>query len=357
MTPNSASNGSASNVSASNGSTNNVSEDVDAKHGTSASTDGLAAEVAARLARRPWPATPIRNSIDLSFEFFPANTDKGRVSLARCASKLAELSPKFFSVTYGAGGSTRDRTHASIAAVREGTDVPIAGHITCVASSQSVVHSTLDQYRQAGISRIVALRGDAPEGYDPAMDTDCDGYSDAASLVAGIRERPDGESFDVSVAAYPEIHPKASSATADLDNLKRKVDAGADQAITQFFFDTDAFLRFYEAARAADITVPIVPGIMPVTNFTRIANFAERCGTKIPDWMPQLFEGLDESPDAQEHIASTLAAEQCRRLAEHGIRQFHFYTMNKSALSLSVCQMIGIEPPATDARKQAREAS
>lgn len=336
---------------------NRDSKNRDAMRGASESNELLDAEVAERLARRPWPATPIRADIDLSFEFFPANTDKGRINLAKTASKLAGLSPKFFSVTYGAGGSTRERTHASIAAVREGTDVPIAGHITCVASSQSVVHSTLDQYREADISHIVALRGDAPDGYDPSADSDCDGYPDAASLVAGIRARPDGDIFDISVAAYPEIHPKAASAKADLDNLKRKIDAGADRAITQFFFDTDAFLRFYEAARAADVTVPIVPGIMPVTSFTRIASFAKKCGTKIPDWMPQLFEGLDESPDAQEHIASTLAAEQCRRLAEHGIRQFHFYTMNKSALSLSVSQMIGIEPPVPKAGKRAREAS
>jgi len=218
-----------------------------------------------------------------------------------------------------------------------------------------VVHSTLDRYRQAGISRIVALRGDTPDGHDTSAQSD--GYGDATSLVTAIRARPDGDTFDISVAAYPEVHPKAASAKSDLDDLKRKIEARADRAITQFFFDTDAFLKFYESARAASISVPIVPGIMPVTNFARIANFAGKCGTRIPDWMPELFDGLDRSPEAQEHIASTLAAEQCRRLAEHGMRQFHFYTMNKATLSLSVCQMIGIESHADTEEEETCEAS
>ena len=298
--------------------------------------------VTERLTRRPWPTTPIRSDIEVSFEFFPTNTPAGAENLAACARALDEVGPSFFSVTYGAGGSTRERTHATIELVKKTTSSDVAGHLTCVAATKDDVQATLDTYRANGVRRIVALRGDTPQDTDPS--TLPAGYEDAASLVEAIRSRPDGDDFDISVAASPEVHPKALSAEADLDNLKRKLDAGADRAITQFFFDTDAFLRFQDRARRAGITQPIVPGIMPVTNFGRIRGFAERCGTSIPSWMPDLFGGLDDEPAVQNLIAATVAAEQCRRLAEHGVRQFHFYTMNKPELSLAVCRTLGLRP-------------
>ena len=286
--------------------------------------------------------TGIGKRIDVSFEFFPTSTEVGRTNLVGCVEELAPLEPTFFSVTYGAGGSTRDRTHATIASVRDNTDVTVAGHLTCVASSRTEVQAVLDQYRNAGLSRIVALRGDDPADYDPSKIVD--GYSDAAALVAGIRQRVDGDLFDLSVGAYPEVHPRAESAQSDLDNLKRKIDAGADRAITQFFFDTDAFLRFHDRARAAGITVPIIPGIMPLTNFGRVAGFAERCGTVVPQWLRDLFGDLDGSPEAHHEVAAAVAIEQCRLLEKHGARQFHFYTMNKPRLSIEVCSALSIEP-------------
>lgn len=297
-------------------------------------------ETAGRLDRRPWPATPLRSTLDITFEFFPPATQAGERTLEHTIGELAPFHPRFASVTYGAGGSTQERTIATVeqliaAGVRTGA------HLTCVGKSRRQVDDVVDRYLQAGVEHIVALRGDPPEGSDDGRHSE--GYRDAAELVAGIRRRTD---VDISVAAYPEVHPRAASAAADLDNLKRKIDAGATQAITQFFFDADVFLRFFERARAAGITVPIVPGIMPITHFAKVTGFAERCGAHVPASLRELFEGLDDAPEVRDLVAATVAAEQCRRLAEHGIRSFHFYTMNKSALTASVCRILGVRPRA-----------
>lgn len=297
-------------------------------------------ETAGRLDRRPWPPfTPLRADLDLSFELFPPATPAGMDTVQACVDQLAGLSPRFVSVTYGAGGSTQDRTFTSLDTILRDTSVPAAAHLTCVGKSRADVDAIVDRYVEMGVSRIVALRGDPPEGETDGRHVD--GYQSAADLVAGIRRRCD---LDISVAAYPEVHPRAASAQADMDNLKRKLDAGATQALTQFFFDADDFLRFFERARAAGITAPIVPGIMPITNFTKVSGIAGRCGTSLPEWLCELFDGLDELPDVRELVAATVAAEQCRRLLENGIRSFHFYTMNKPQLTGAVCRILGVRP-------------
>lgn len=305
-------------------------------------------ETADRLARRPWPATPLRPQIDVSFEFFPPATAAGEANLAACAAQLAPLNPTFVSVTYGAGGTTQDRTHDAVQRLVADTDMAVAGHLTCVGATRDHTASVIDDYLAAGVRHIVALRGDVPEGSDCRPDGSVPGgYRDAVELVAGIRahvDRTAAHDVQISVGAYPEVHPKAASAKADLDNLKAKFDAGADRALTQFFFDTDAFLRFFEAARSAGITAPIVPGIMPVANFTNICRFAARCGTSVPQWMHELFADLDNAPEVHQMVAATVAAEQCRRLAEHGVTQFHFYTMNKPELTAAVCRILGVTP-------------
>jgi methylenetetrahydrofolate reductase (NADPH) len=304
-------------------------------------------EKVARLARRPWTTTPIRSGIEVSFEFFPPATEAGAENLARCADHLAPLGPRFVSVTYGAGGTTRDRTRAAVRRLSSETALSVAAHITCVGATRSEVGTVIDDYLLSGVGHIVALRGDAPEGQDDGAVSG--GYRDAAELVAGIRNHAVGSvvvDLQISVGAYPEVHPRAVSAKADLDNLKRKLDAGADRAITQFFFDSDVYLRFLETARKAGITAPIVPGIMPVTSFAGITRFAERCGTAVPAWMHDLFGGLDDVPEVQRLVAATVAAEQCRHLAEHGIDEFHFYTMNKPELTAATCRILGVKPAA-----------
>ena len=299
---------------------------------------------AERLARRPWPATPIRPGVKVSFEFFPPATDAGRDILDGCADQLAPLAPTFASVTYGAGGTTQDRTLATLRRLADRTELELGGHLTCVGATATEVDRVIDNYLDLGVRRIVALRGDAPSGVDGG--TVAGGHGSATDLVRAIRSRPDGHDIDISVAAYPEVHPKAASAKADLDNLKRKFDAGANRAITQYFYDTDAFLRFLDTARKSGITGEIVPGIMPVTNFERVRAFSERCGAVIPDWMPELFAGLDDMPEVQHLVAATVAAEQCRRLAEHGVNAFHFYTMNRPELSVATCRILGVKPSA-----------
>lgn len=297
-------------------------------------------ETAERLSRRPWPVRPLRSTWSISFEFFPPTGEDSSSRFIETASRLAAYGPEFISVTHGAGGSTRERTHQAIDQLRGTTRVPVAGHLTCVGSSVAQTQVTIDRYAAAGVNRIVALRGDPPAD-SAGVD---DGYPDAATLVAAIRARSDGDDYDISVAAYPETHPKASSPEADLENLKRKIDAGADRAITQFFFEPDVFLRFLERARAAGITAPVVPGIMPVVNFEQIARFAKRCGAAIPAWMGDLFDGLEDAPEVHQMISATIAAEQCRVLAEHGVTEFHFYTMNRSELTAAVCRILGVLP-------------
>ncbi len=307
---------------------------------------------AARLARRPWPATPIRPGIDVSFEFFPPATAASEAALASCVDQLEPLDPTFVSVTYGAGGSSQDRTIDTLRSLSETTQMNVAGHLTCVGATKNHVDAVVDEYRSLGVRRIVALRGDAPAGTDGSAVAG--GYATAADLVAGIRARH-GD-LDIAVAAYPEVHPKAESAAADLDALKKKFDAGADRAITQFFFDTDAFLRFLEAARSAGITQQIIPGIMPITNVANVIKFSQRCGTVVPAWLPDLFDGLDDIADVRHLVAATVAAEQCRRLAEHGVTSFHFYTMNRPELSAATCRILGVRPVSDGARRTAASA-
>jgi methylenetetrahydrofolate reductase (NADPH) len=292
----------------------------------------------------------MRPDINVSFEFFPPSSWAAEARLAQSVEQLAPLDPSFVSVTYGAGGTTRDRTLDAIRRIGASTDLAVAGHLTCVGATRAEVAEVVEDYQAAGVNHIVALRGDPPAGEtDGTVDG---GYRSAAELVAGLREQV-GHDFDISVAAYPEIHPKAETAAADLNNLKAKFDAGADRAITQFFFDTDAFARFLTEARRAGITEPIVPGIMPVTNFASVKRFSERCGTAVPDWMQDLFAGLDEAPEVRRLVAATIAAEQCRRLAEFGITDFHFYTMNQPELTAAVCRILGVRPVAATQQAKA----
>jgi methylenetetrahydrofolate reductase (NADPH) len=296
-------------------------------------------EAADRLARRPWPATPLRG-LEVSFEFFPTATPEGAERLGRTAAELAPLQPRFASVTYGAGGTNQDRTLNTLADLRARTSLNLAGHLTTVSASRGETLEMVDRYLELGVEHIVALRGDLPADGRP---TPPDGFADAAQLVAGIRAHV-GDRVEISVASYPEVHPKAESAEADLDRLKEKIDAGADRTITQFFYDNDAFLRFQDRCHRAGITVPIVAGIMPIGSFTKMTNFAQRCGTRIPAWMPDLFQGLDDAPDLHQMVSATVAAEQCRELAERGVRHFHFYTMNRPELTAATCRILGVRP-------------
>lgn len=285
-------------------------------------------------------AAPRSRPLRVSFEFFPPKTPKMEENLWNSVTRLAPLGPRFVSVTYGAGGSTRERTHATVARLRRETALEPAAHLTCVAATREEIAQVAQQYWQAGIRHIVALRGDPPDGattYVPHPG----GYAYAADLVAGLRKVGD---FEISVAAYPETHPEATSASADLDNLKRKVDAGATRAITQYFFDTDVFLRFRDRASAAGIALPIVPGILPVTNFGQVVRFSGACGASVPRWLADLFEGLDEDPETRRLIAATVAGEQCRALQANGVDEFHFYTLNRAELTFAICHMLGMRP-------------
>lgn len=286
------------------------------------------------------PHALLPRDVQVSFEFFPPKTEKMDQTLWACIERLATLEPAYVSVTYGAGGSTRERTHATVVRIRRETGLEPAAHLTCIGATCGNIDAIAAQYWEAGIRHIVALRGDASEGA-PGYVPFPGGYPYAADLVAGLKRVAD---FDVSVAAYPETHPEAGSAEADLDNLKRKIDAGASRAITQFFFDTGVFFRFLDRARAAGITVPIIPGILPVTNFARVKQFAASCGASVPEWMAELFEGLDDDPETRRLVAASVAAEQCRALYAGGIKQFHFYTLNRADLTYAICQVLGVRP-------------
>jgi methylenetetrahydrofolate reductase (NADPH) len=250
------------------------------------------------------------------------------------------LAPKFVSVTYGAGGSTRDRTHAIVKRIVEETSLKPAAHLTCVAATQEEVNEVAQGYLDAGVNHIVALRGDPPDGaaeYRPHPG----GYDHAVDLVKGLKDIGD---FEVSVAAYPEVHPDAPDAAFDMDNLKRKIDGGATRAITQFFFETETFLRFVDRVRAAGITVPVVPGILPVTNFAQAVRIAGICGTKVPTAMHEMFDGLDDEPDTRKLLAAMIAADQCNELVANGIKDIHFYTLNRPELSYAICLNLGLRP-------------
>ncbi len=280
--------------------------------------------------------------LKLSFEFFPPKTDEMEKQLWQAVKRLEPLGPRFVSVTYGAGGSTRERTHATVRRIRNETALEPAAHLTCVAAACGEVDEVARQYWAAGIRHIVALRGDMPAGagrYAPHPG----GYGRAADLVAGLRRIAP---FEISVAAYPETHPDGGTPAADLDNLKRKVDAGATRAITQYFFDVDKFLRFRDLCDAFQIKVPIIPGILPVTNFAQVVKFSAACGASVPPWLARLFEGLDNDPDTRRLVAATVAAEQCRRLQDHGVEEFHFYTLNRADLTYAICHILGVRPRA-----------
>ena len=290
----------------------------------------------------PPPCTPLfaeaRGDIDVSFEFFPPKTEAMAETLWNSVKTLEPLQPRFVSVTYGAGGSTRERTHATVERILEETALTPAAHLTCVGASKSEIDDIARDYWELGVRHLVALRGDPPEAgakYAPHPE----GYRDACELVAGLKKVAP---FDISVAAYPEVHPDSSTRAFDLENLKRKVDAGADRAITQFFFSADCFFRFRDEAAAAGIEAEIVPGILPVSNVATTRRFAATCGASIPAWLDAMFEGLDELPAARQLIAATVAAELCGQLYAGGVRHFHFYTLNRAELSYAICHLLGV---------------
>jgi len=288
----------------------------------------------------------------VSFEFFPPKTVAMEATLWESISVLAPVQPRFVSVTYGAGGSTRERTHATVRRIVNETDLIPAAHLTCVNASRAEIIEVAQSYRDAGVRHIVALRGDAPGGgVFPVRE---DGFRSAAELVAGLRDVAD---FEISVAAHPETHPDATSADADLDNLKRKLDAGASRAITQYFFEPATFLRFRDRAAAAGIDAPLVPGVLPVTNFEQVIRFSEMCGATVPAWMSKLFGDLDGDPETRQLVAASVAIELCHALRAEGVNEFHFYTLNRSQLTLAICRMLGLSPAApavhTEPAKQA----
>ncbi|CAA7614971.1 5,10-methylenetetrahydrofolate reductase [Candidatus Terasakiella magnetica] len=284
-------------------------------------------------------AAASRCPVSVSFEFFPPKTDKMQQSLWECIERLQPLAPAFVSVTYGAGGTTRERTHDTVVRIARETALKPAAHLTCVGHSQGEVDDIARRYWDEGIRHIVALRGDMPDGQPYAAHPQ--GYAYAADLVAGLKRIAD---FEISVAAYPEKHPDAPSAQFDLDNLKRKIDAGASRAISQYFFDPAVFLAFMERCAKAGITVPVVPGILPVTNFSQVQKFSGACGASVPGWMANLFEGLDDDPETRRLVAATVAAEQCRILAAEGVEQFHFYTLNRADLGYAISHILGVRP-------------
>ncbi len=294
-------------------------------------------------AEEPAVEPAVKNDIAVSFEFFPPKTPEMRERLWTEIKRLEPLAPRFVSVTYGAGGSTRTLTHELVGRIRTKTTMEPAVHLTCVGASRAEVDDIARGYWDAGVRHLVALRGDPPGGGE-GYQVHPDGYAYAAELVAGLRRVAD---FEISVAAYPEVHPEAADGESDLDNLKRKLDAGADRAITQFFFDSDCYLRFLDRVRAAGITAPIVPGILPIANFARTVEIASKCGASVPTWMHALFDGLQDDPDTRGLVAAVAAAELCRQLQAHGVNEFHFYTLNKAELTIAVCRMLRAPVPIT----------
>ncbi|CCE10160.1 5,10-methylenetetrahydrofolate reductase [Bradyrhizobium sp. STM 3843] len=278
----------------------------------------------------------------ISFEFFPPKTEEMEKTLWASIERLAPLEPNFVSVTYGAGGSTRERTHATIARILKETSLLPAAHLTCVGASRGEIDEIVDRYHDVGVRHIVALRGDPPGGIGTPYYTHADGYQRSPELVAGIRKRhPD---MEVSVSAYPEKHPESSTFDADIDMLKAKVDAGATRAITQVFFDNDLYFRHLDRVRARGIDIPIVPGIMPMHNFKQARGFVTRAGTTVPNWLAEKFDGLDDDPETRKLVAATVAAGQVQKLAKQGVDTFHFYTMNRADLVFAISHLLGIRP-------------
>ena len=294
---------------------------------------GPVARAGQRHAQRSTPQS-------LSFEFAPPKTPESEESLWACIRRLEPLAPTFVSVTYGAGGSTRDRTHRTVRRILEETTLKPAAHLTCVAASRDEVDAVVRDYWDAGIRHIVALRGDPPGSLGGVYEARPDGYANATELTAAIAKIAP---FEISVSLYPQKHPESPSIAHDIDVLKAKVDAGATRAITQFFFDIDEFLRFHDQVRAAGITIPILPGIMPVSNFKGLKKMAAPCGIPLPDWLGELFEGLDSDPETRRLIAGSVAAEMCARLEEEGFHDFHFYTLNRADLVYAICRVLGVK--------------
>jgi len=287
--------------------------------------------------------------VSVSFEFFPPNDAEMEKTLWASIQRLAPLAPRFVSVTYGADGSTRERTHNVVSRILRETPLTPAPHLTCVGAARGEILDVARAYWDAGVRHVVALRGDPPAGqagYVPHPE----GFAYAADLVRGLRSVGD---FDISVAAYPEVHPEARDAQFDLDNLRAKLDAGASRAITQFFFDTDCFLRFRDQCAAAGITAPVVPGILPITRFPQMLRFAKRCGASVPESLAHRFDGLDDDPDTRRMIAASFAIEQVRRLQQHGVSEFHFYTLNRAELTYAICHALGVRAPAPRAAAEA----
>ena len=280
----------------------------------------------------------VGGDLDVSFEFFPPKSPAMEAVLWQSLETLAPLAPRFVSVTYGAGGSTRERTHATVARIARETDIPAAAHLTCVEATQAEINAVAEEYWAAGVRHIVALRGDPPRAGERYV-AHPGGYENAAALVEGLRKL---HPFEISVACYPECHPDSGDAAIDLDNLKRKMDAGATRAISQFFFSPDVFFRYRDAVAAAGIDAEIVPGIMPVSNFAAVQRMSKMCGTDVPAWMERLFTGLDDLPAARQLVSATLAAELCRKLYAGGVKQFHFYTLNRAELSFAICHLLGV---------------
>ena len=280
----------------------------------------------------------MKKPVDVSFEFFPPHNAQMEEVLWGSIERLASLGPRFVSVTYGADGSTRKRTHAAVARIVSETDLTAAPHLTCIGASRGEIDDIAREYWDMGVRYLVALRGDASPDSD-GYGAHPEGYAYAEDLVAGLKNVAD---FDISVAAYPEVHPEAPNPLFDLDNLKRKLDAGASRAITQFFFDTDIFLRFRDLAAAAGIESVIVPGILPITRFPQLERFAERCGASVPEWLRERFAGLDDDQGTRQMIAASVAIEQVHKLQAEGISEFHFYTLNRSELTFAICHALGV---------------
>jgi methylenetetrahydrofolate reductase (NADPH) len=292
--------------------------------------------------------------VSVSFEFFPPKTDEMEKTLWEAITRLAPLEPSFVSVTYGAGGSTRERTHATVARIVKETRLAPAAHLTCVGASREEIDAVIRAYGAAGVRHIVALRGDPPGGLDTPYVAPPNGYQSTADLVAAIKASGD---FEVSVAAYPEKHPQSPNLLHDVETLKRKVDAGADRAITQFFFDNSVYFRFLDIAAAAGITIPIVPGVVPVLNFKQTASFAKRAGAGVPAWLADRFQGLEDDPVTRRLVAAAVCAEQVIDLIDRGVTHLHFYTMNRADLVFAICHLIGVRPRAAVARRVAEMAA
>ncbi|HYB63901.1 MAG TPA: methylenetetrahydrofolate reductase [Steroidobacteraceae bacterium] len=287
-------------------------------------------------------AAQSRAPLRVTFEFFPPADAAMTQTLWKSIERLAPLAPAFVSVTYGADGSTRERTHDVVSRIQRETSLTGAPHLTCIGAPRGEILEIARGYWDQGIRHLVALRGDPPGG-EARYQPHAGGFGYAADLVAGLRRVAP---FDISVAAYPEVHPEAQSAAADLDNLKRKIDAGASRAITQFFFDSDIFLRFRDRCAAAGIAAPIVPGILPITRFPQVLRFAARCGTTVPSWLHERFAGLDADEETRRLLAASVAIEQVESLQRHGVREFHFYTLNRAELSYAICHALGLRPGA-----------